>query len=179
MIVIEGPDGAGKTTLVKELQEHFQLSVGERGTKNRDELYKVTVPDTFRAFAGAFAGPATLWDRLYFSELVYHPYTTGKCAFSKMQQDFFERMFTAVGAPVILCMPPEQVVVDIVQKPDRHEMLGVELNIRHIYREYEHLMRMGHFPPQTHVYDFTRSGDLAETMFIVDDYINRKKELLP
>jgi hypothetical protein len=179
VIVIEGPDGAGKSTLVEKLKEHFQLSVGKRGTTNRDELYKVTVPDTFRAFEGAFHGPATLWDRLYFSELVYYTYTTGKCAFSKMQQEFFERMFVAVGAPVILCLPPEQTVVDIVQKPDRHEMLGVELNIRHIYRGYEDLMRLGVLPPQTHVYDFTTRRGLDEVLFMVDEYINRKKELLP
>lgn len=179
MIIIEGPDGAGKTTLVNRLAESLDLKVGKRGTADRDRLYEVTVQDTFRALQGAVQGyPPILWDRLYYSELVYHPYTTGTCAFSARQQVYIEHMIDAMNVPVVLCMPPEKVVIENVLRDDRHEMKNVKDNIKAIYHGYEVLYRQGRFPGGVFLYDYTRDklGPLCARLSL---YINIKKELVP
>lgn len=49
MVIVEGCDGTGKTTLVEALSVDLGLRVGQRATRNRDELYKVTRQDTYTA----------------------------------------------------------------------------------------------------------------------------------
>jgi len=168
MIILEGPDGAGKTTLVKHLQEDFGLAVGLRGTEDRTKLYEVTVSDTFRAIRGAFefGSPPLLWDRLYYSELVYYRYTTGKCAFNHAQQKLIRHVIQAIGCPVILCLPPLEVVVNCVLEDDRDEMEGVKTNIHAIYHAYEHMDLGNVLPVQTLVYDYTKDPREIVTTYI-------------
>lgn len=174
MIIVEGPDGAGKTTLVKQLQDEYGLEVGLRGTEDRTKLYEVTVSDTFRAIRGAFefSAPPLLWDRLYYSELVYYRYTTGKCQFNHAQQGVIRAVIQAIECPVILCLPPEKVVVSCVMDDDRQEMEGVKTNIRAIYHVYEVMAGPhGSLPPQTLTYDYTKDGSLELVRTYIENYL--------
>lgn len=153
MIIVEGPDGAGKTTLVNELQESFGLQVGQRGTKDRDLLWTVTRPDTYKALAEAIRGdqPPVIWDRLYYSELVYHDITGRHCQFSESEQFFIEQVIEAIYPPVIVCLPLWETVRANVAKD--HQMEGVVDNALKIYRRYESLK----FHGNVIYYSYTRA----------------------
>lgn len=141
MIIVEGPDGAGKTTLVSELLDEFpELRIGKRGTKDRSKLWTVTRKDTYRALAEACnAKKPHIWDRLFWSEFAYWEVTgREKCEFGPDDLSVVPGVIRALHAPVIWCMPPEEVVIANV-KLDK-QMEGVEENIQHIYSIYQAML---------------------------------------
>src|SRR5271166_6337392 len=102
MILVEGPDGAGKTTLVDQLCEDLGLSVGPRGTPNRDELYKVTREDAYKALAHAVEGyhRPYIWDRLGpISDPIYSRVMGRECAFKKSELYYALRILKALRCP--------------------------------------------------------------------------------
>lgn len=140
MIVVEGPDGAGKTTLVQSLQEAFGFPLGERATKNRDLLYQVTRQDTYTALAlevgGQLMTPA-IWDRLYWSELVYADVVGRPIEFKTSEQVFIESILKH-AALTIVCLPPIATVLSNVEDSE-HQMEGVRERIITIYERYREL----------------------------------------
>lgn len=155
MIVVEGPDGAGKSTLVGQLVEKFGFDIGKRATKNRDLLYQVTRQDTYTALAAAMSGAAKplLWDRLFFSEMVYAPVVGRECEFRPHEQKMIRRIMRVLEVPIILCLPPWKVVQANAAK--EHQMPGVMSNLTNIYRHYSEELPC-YFPyEQTLCYDYT------------------------
>lgn len=136
MLIVEGPDGAGKSTLVNTLKKELGLIVGERATKDRDKLYKVTRQDTYTALGAAVKGdePVRIWDRLFFSEMVYAPVVGRECEFSERESVFIRRVMNAMGCPIIICMPPFEVVRKNVE--GTHQMTGVAENLDKICAHY-------------------------------------------
>lgn len=160
MIVVEGPDGAGKTTLVaKLLNRYLFMREGPRGTKDRARLYTVTVPDTFGAINRAIRAKTPyreqrdicVWDRLFFSEMVYADLTDRPCQFSLGQQRFISRILEAIDCPIILCLPPIEVVEANALAAE--QMKGVKENIAEIWSRYHSLY--GNMPNNTMIYDYT------------------------
>jgi hypothetical protein len=185
LIIIEGPDGAGKTTLVQKLLDEFPtgLVLGERGTTDRSKLYEVTVPDTFRALTYAVNGdkPARLWDRLFYSEFVYAPLgmPPREPMFNESQRVHITKMIQAIGAPFVLCMPPLQTVLDNMAE-EREQMAGVREHIESIYSSYSTLYDDRWFPDRTYVFDYTApdaEDTVEELMADIQDYIDEYEEL--
>jgi thymidylate kinase len=152
VIIVEGPDGAGKTTLVEHLAGEFNIKVGERGVADRDKLYTVTRSDTYNALGLAVRGnlDAKIWDRLFFSEMVYAPVVGRECEFSTEEQIFVRRILTCLGCPIIVCLPPWEVVKANVA--GSKQMDGVEENLKHIYAAYQ---RVCEGMPWVMFYDYT------------------------
>lgn len=176
MIVLEGPDGAGKTTLANELSKKYKISIGERGTANRDLLYTVTRQDTYTALSEAVRGdgPMKVWDRLYFSELIYHHVVGRQCEFSTIEQGFIERMIAALTCPIILCLPSFSTVRTNVVKD--HQMEGVLGNLEEIYNSYQGLLDSQRFPEHTIVYDYTKDDGTLDTIDeIIEEYMLERR----
>ena len=174
MIIVEGPDGAGKTTIAHEICSEFKL-LERRYLGQRDKMYETTIPRTMGALARAVRcdQPAEVYDRLYFSELVYYQYTTGKCQFNSEQQDAVEKVIEALDIPVIFCIPPLEVVrMNIMEKK---QMNGVQLNIDEIWNEYG-LRAIGMIPrSNTMLYDYTKESSRVVFKF-VKEYLQVRKE---
>lgn len=183
MIIIEGPDGAGKTTLKEELLKRYpQMAEGPRGTKDRRKLYTVTVPDTFGAInrsvraaylprSGMDHTSLYVWDRLFFSELVYADITGRPCEFSLGQRIFITKILETIGCPIILCLPPFEVVKE---NAEVHEQMdGVKENLQVIWGGYQSLYWT--MPNQTMIYDYTNDNDegvsFDELTATIDKYL--------
>lgn len=176
MIIVEGPDGAGKTTLVKGLKEMFNLAEGQRGTDDRSKLYTVTKPDTYKALSEAFRGDhrPLIWDRLYFSDFVYAPIQGREVAFNYADRAVISGGLIALRCPLILCMPGLDVVRQTAPKVD--QMDGVVENIDSIYARYENFINEAAGDYNFNVYNYLREGDYRRIADFVYAYLERRKE---
>lgn len=136
MIIVEGPDGAGKTTLVAELEERLLIDREPRAVSSdakalrplgdyiTEELAKGFGPRLYDRFAlisspmyaslpnSTFTGP--MLDRIWLTEQM--------------------RKFYLVDPAIIICLPPYEVVKANVDKDEASEVMWNHLY--HIYYGY-------------------------------------------
>lgn len=161
MIVVEGCDGTGKTTLVNQLashlglQAHLGLQVGQRATPDRDKLYEVTRQDTYTALAHAVRGKDSpfIWDRLFFSEPIYSRVMKRKCQFKLDERKFVQSILHSLRCPVIFCWVPLETVQENLE--GTHQMEGVNENVPFIHGAYESIAKS--FEGAT-IYDYRVPG---------------------
>lgn len=154
-IIVEGPDGAGKTTLVEELlaqvpdlhrAPRFCTSTG--GPMNN--LRRAVERDLDLDY---YISSHRLYDRHpLISEPIYGLALRGRVDptfVAKWVRYSISRM--APGSLVILCLPPLEVVKANLQAED--QLAGVVQNIEHIYRGYQQVALM--WPGHLVIYDYT------------------------
>lgn len=194
MIIVEGPDGAGKTTLVEKLLTLFgdDLVLGQRGTANRDDLWKVTKSDTYRALRQGVGDPhekntkTLIWDRLFWSEFAYwdlvgrdHP------EFNEQDKVLIPQVIAGMDSLVIWCLPMKKTVMANIEA-ERHQMEGVKERAEQIFNRYSQMrLDRGLIPvtlaSQFFIYDYTdeRGGrSFFEIEKRVGGIIRRRKERL-
>ena len=159
MIIFEGPDGAGKTTLIEAFQDAFNIPVAPRVVtkdtkamvnlqtwvdKNLDEGFQYTIFDRYRLI----------------SESIYGPILRGtpQPGFSNItwmapRLDRFYRL-----KPIIIyCLPPlETVKANLLNDPDN---TAVESKIDAIYSAYVARAALDYSlsPGTVKIWDYTRS----------------------
>ena len=170
MIIVEGPDGAGKSTLVEQLIKKFPVVEGTRGVEDRDKLWEVTKSDTYRAISEAFTDGLAprVWDRLFWSEFAYYSITPRDIQFNEQDIATIPQTFKAMKAPVIFCMPPFAQVEANVNKV--HQMRGVKTHIEDIYTTYENMLRDERYIPaglnlMRYDYSATDARDVRHQIF--------------
>lgn len=178
MILVEGCDGTGKTTLVNQLVEDLHLSTGVRGTANRDELYKVTRQDTYKALAHSIEGyhEPYIWDRLGpISDPIYSRVMGRECAFKRSEVEFFRHVMQATRAPIIICHVPLEVAEENAEKA--HQMDSVNENYPFLHGLYEgvrdHLLT---WTPPCHVYDYRVANAYEELLGHMKHYLTNRKD---
>jgi tRNA uridine 5-carbamoylmethylation protein Kti12 len=151
VLIIEGCDGTGKTTLCTDLARDLRLRVGKRGVADRDKLYEVTREDTYRALGAAVSGraPAQIWDRLFFSEPIYSRAIGRRNEFKLDEMQFIQSMLKALRCPIIFCIVPLETVEENIMKSK--QMDGVEDHLPYIHGAYESVARS---VEGAHIYDY-------------------------
>lgn len=165
VIVVEGPDGAGKSTLIDNLRlsgaKHY-VSLQRSGPPKRLEEIQ-SVVRWIEKFEPDGSGPTPLiLDRHPFiSEAIYGPTLRGH----SLLVDYYtlhdiEHHFFRFVDRVIYCRPPTSV---IMQKMGNNPQLkGVTENIEEITRQYDHTMKLvRHWGVNVFEYDWSseREGD--------------------
>lgn len=137
MIIVEGPDGAGKSTLVERLQLDTGLPLHERASDSLTGPVSDLWGWVCRDLGSWDTQPLALYDRHpMISEYVYGPITRGKLPMGfigassrKMLQQLQQQ------ALVIFCLPaPYEVITNV--RGAGGQMSGVVDNIRAIYHTY-------------------------------------------
>ena len=143
IIVLEGADGSGKTTLQKHLIEIGGFDIGPRavtsegGVKDPGSLVRWVWDDLY---SWRTAERMRVYDRYpLVSEYIYGPIIRGDVA-PGMLSPFAKEMaaWFVKHALVIFCMPPLEVVKREVMKEE--QMPGVVDKITDIYESYQLLM---------------------------------------
>lgn len=178
----------GKTMLVEKLSKMYGLTAGKRGTKDRDLLYTVTVPDTMKAISQAVHGkdPPQIWDRLYYSDFVYAPLsvTPREASFNPSHQVHVDRVIEAIRCPIIVCLPPWR-TVKLNLSSEHHQMPGVRERARDIWNEYYRMTyKVGDstkpFPDHRIVYNYCQEPDgpagINQVLQEIEDYLEERQE---
>lgn len=172
MIIVEGPDGAGKTTLIQTLLRHTTLKLQDRAVTSEQgpvmdlrewtekHLYMHShTPDPL------LTRVSRLYDRFtLISEPIYGPITRGNLDPSFQDAEWLRLAWAYLQHHqpfFIFCLPP----LEEVKRNLRHlpQMNGVERYIGVIYWQYFaqaaqlYSSRLGH----TVIYDYTASSDLG------------------
>jgi len=170
MIVVEGPDGCGKTTLCNQLQRDFDLSI-ERPQRGGEAPVVPVRNRVYRALGRAVKGhqPAKIYDRLYLSELVYGKVLRDKVEFSAFEQLYINDLLKALRCPVIICMVDFDVAHDNLAKEP--QLWGVEENYRRIYYAYEQYI---HRQPGVTQYDYEVADSYKKVSNEIAEYLQER-----
>jgi len=178
MIVVEGPDGCGKTTLVNQISVDCRLRVGARNTADRDNIWKTSKQDTYEALAEAVEGneAPVVWDRLGpFSDPVYSRVLGHPPQFKSEEIQFTSAIFKALRCPIIICIVPLEVAQGNAETT--HQMKGVHENFAHIHGKYGGLFLAMRSWPNTHAYNYRIKGAYDELLEnVIRPYLRRRKD---
>lgn len=159
MIVIEGPDGSGKTTLIRELAKRLELPIAGK-VVNSDTEAEVNLREWVdKNLAAGFQ--RTLFDRhRLVSEPIYgmalHWRRNTHMDFWGDQGWLYSAMheFRRIRPVVIVCLPPYDTVMDnILDDPTNAR---VRLDMWSVYRGYQMVIARG---DADQVYDYTLSDE--------------------
>lgn len=169
MIIVEGVDNSGKSTLVDELQERLKI-----GTISEDKPTG-TPEQCWEEALRQLEHRVAIRDRVaVISELVYGPIIRGKSALGEYHGDALMNLYSK-DVLIIYCKPPLNVVLD---NQGREQMDGVIQNHRALYDRYDRIMteikRFGSC--QVIEYDWTSSTSKAKMLDKVDQYFEKMRE---
>jgi thymidylate kinase len=109
IFIIEGPDGAGKTTLANKLSQQTGYQIIHRvkpeTQEDKDEMMK-TYLDVINS------GKNCIFDRAWYSEMVYGPIMRDKSYISIQQMYELERKLTKRGGLLIYCTDAPNILFD-------------------------------------------------------------------
>lgn len=160
IIVVEGPDGSGKSSLIRRLAEDFGLRVHEKASDS------VTGPKGDMS-VWAYRDVTTQRDHQLVEIYDRHPlisqYIYGPIAREYLEPNMQSatmhlaiRML-AKQCLVIMCLPPVDVVQTNVAQAE--QMAGVDENITRIYHMYCSLRMFWPSPANLMMFDYTQKGN--------------------
>jgi GTPase SAR1 family protein len=113
MVIVEGPDGSGKTSLIKKLQTDLNIPIHERfchsdGTPIQGESRSSLFTHAYQDTISLDEQPVSLYDRhCLISEYVYGPIIRGELP-PEFDSPQATRMIKRLASAslLVLCMPP-------------------------------------------------------------------------
>ena len=175
MIIVEGPDGAGKSTLISRLQDDFPFPVAPR-VVSKDTLSLVNLVHWVDQNLDMGLTP-TIYDRhRLISEPIYGPVLrqTMEPGFDDMDWLFARQQELRSLEPfVIFCLPPIEHVVYNVNLGDDNKV--VQEHIRTIYWLYFHAASAWGQP--SWVWDYTKEHSHSYYQNLIEnieDWLERK-----
>lgn len=160
--ILEGVDGAGKTTLAEYLCERYGAMYFHDGPPNNPEYAMAELVDDL-----AQHPERAVFDRFHLGNFAYGTVFRGASDLSAFEMELLDEMLNKRGAALILCQPPEEQIEKVLRVRKAGNMLD---------RRYEddwektkrimELMRLGFACSDVHhktTYDYTHStpGDVG------------------
>lgn len=167
IIILEGPDGAGKTTLSEALRQHFQQDRMTQIVKHgpfkglvAEELCKTY----FRAMSQALTyNDHVIMDRCWLSEPIYGTvYRKGANRVDIPRKRMLERVALSRGGVVVHCQPDFTLCVNTFVDRQDHEYLDTVTQLSAVYNEYETLKYQTSLPVVHYDYQYDEVDDLIE-----------------
>lgn len=157
MIIVEGPDGAGKTTLIKSLVQVTDLPVAPRVVSKEAEamidLKRWTEDNVMQGFQGVIYDRHRLISEPIYGSVLRNRFEPGFSDLYWLHQMNFQ-LYLQVKPILIYCLPPFPVVYDNVKDdPDNDRVAS---KIRKIYSLYVNKAATDRVMyDNTFIYDYT------------------------
>lgn len=172
MIIVEGPDGSGKTTLIEQLVEHTGLPVAPRvvskDTEAMVDLKKWTEDNVWGGWQ------PTIFDRhRLISEPIYGPIFRDKDEPGFENLYWFSHMlgeFYRTGPVLIFCLPPlTEVMANVISDPDNRVIAPRTREVWGAYRNLAVTLFSVRLPGNTKLihYDYTEDEQGVEVERII------------
>lgn len=113
IIIIEGPDGAGKTTLANQLSRQTKYDIVHRSQPKTDDEKKHMMSEYVAAIKSS---KNTILDRCWYSEMVYGPIMRDASVISYPEMYKLEKLLAKAGAIVIYATAPKAALWQRCQK---------------------------------------------------------------
>ena len=167
MIIVEGLDGSGKTTLVKHLYEELKLNLRPRFSTSlggpHEDLFDLVRKDFEHG-----VGVDHLYDRHpIISEIVYGSIIRGKFD-SRLIGEEMQNWLREANPLLVMCAPPGKEMVKNIMEGDH--MPGVKENIVPLMNGYSVAMLSWNYP-MIH-WDYI-NHDIEDLTVKVMDYVHR------
>ena len=140
LFVVEGPDGAGKTTLIKQLSEALSWNTevihhGPYLDKNDVQLRNIYLNSFVRDIEER--NHNVILDRSWVSEVMYGTVVRDGSRINNANITMFEAHMRRLGGSYIMCMPPVETCLDNYRARKEIEYLENEESLRTIYGLYD------------------------------------------
>lgn len=188
MIVVEGPDGAGKTTLIRRLLEDMDLHTTSRACTSEGGPVDNLGHWVNKKFESNVPRGAIIDRHPLISEPIYGPLIRGGYPdnyFEKPQwmTESMEKLYE--GNLIIYCLPPLKIVLDNIEKS--HEgttdhLKGVTSSARAIWSQYEARMAVDLAWERSYrrdglhhilVWDYTIRGSYRDLITHIGHYLDK------
>jgi GTPase SAR1 family protein len=165
-IIVEGMDGAGKTTLISQLSAEFpQLEVVIRPQG-------VPFDDWWpREMDRSILKPVPLYDRFFYSELVYGPIIRGKISADMNLVNNVAWFMRAVALLIYVRPHSEIIQTNVHTNP---QMEGVINNFKELLGQYDQLMaaELQWYGPRFVHYDWNSTNAFPAVTSLVRRYLD-------
>ena len=104
IIILEGPDGSGKSTLAEKIHQQTGYQLLHREQPKTDEDKQRMMAEYVQVIK---SGKNCIFDRCWYSEMVYGPIMRDASVITYPQMYELERLLAKSGALIIHCTAPE------------------------------------------------------------------------
>lgn len=160
IVILEGPDGAGKSTLARQLSDLLEVPVMHlgpppEGISALDQCLSMIMNNRTQ-YMGA------VMDRFHIGERIYGPLMRGVDTLGYDGQYLVEEGLLQLGAKMIVCLPPVEVCLENWRARKGAEYVQEEDKIHEIHSRY--LSVESRLP--TLVYDYTKQTMIPVLEFL-------------
>lgn len=136
-LILEGPDGAGKTTLANTIKQAWPETIYHHHGPDKHLLSTELASRYMVSLRPALRGTDLVMDRSWLSEPIYATVYRGTASrITPVQRRMLERAALQAGMVVVRCLPGEERCVETFLT-GREEMLNNAEQLRAVYQAYE------------------------------------------
>lgn len=143
IIILEGPDGGGKTTLAAQLSNQTGYPIVRRGYPKTNEEKQQMLQEYIDIIK---KGKNVIFDRSWYSEIVYGPIMRDDSVITYPAMYELERLLAKAGAIVIYCTGAKNTLWKRCQKRGEDYIVSRDI-FDSICDAYDEVMDMPHYIP--------------------------------
>jgi len=141
IIIIDGPDGSGKTTLAEKISKHTGYEVKHRTQPKTEGDKKRMMEDYLSAIA---LNEDVIFDRSWYSEMVYGPIMRDASVISRQEMYDIERKLAVHGAVIIFATGKPEDLWQRCNERGEDYVQSLE-QLTEITNSFEQLMARAHY----------------------------------
>lgn len=156
VIILEGPDGGGKTTLGAQIALALGVGITNHGSyKGEQQIWKHYFDSLLPAYSGK---RDVILDRCWLAEPIYgQVFRGGHNRLEEWQKKILQYVASQCQTSVVWCLPGVERCVATFRSRREVEMLDSEAQLRQVYTLYDEAVGGCAFKCREFVYDYNKS----------------------